>query len=309
MAPAVAAAAVGAAVVSRDRTRHERAKVAEGQKPSAADARFVDSVPEMYDRHLGPLLFREYARDLTTRLFASERPVRRVLEVAAGTGVVTEQLASLLPGEATLVATDLNPPMLAVAEKRLQGHLSRSRVELQHADAMALPFADGSFDAVVCQFGVMFFPDKPLAASETHRVLSPGGRWLFSVWDSLEENPIQRIGHETITTFFSEDPPQFYKVPFSMHDMNATRDIVVSAGFSSVNITPVRLTTEAPSARHAAIGLVRGNPVITAIEERATAGVDEIIEAVATALARQLGDGPLRAPMSAYVVSGQKAAQ
>ena len=283
--------------------------MAEAQKPSAADRRFVDSVPEMYDRHLGPLLFGQYARDLATRLTAGERPVPRVLEVAAGTGVLTEQLIQLLPDEARLVATDLNPPMLAVADKRLQGHPSRSRVELRQADATALPFTDGSFDAVVCQFGVMFFPDKPLAASETHRILASGGRWLFNVWDSLEENPVQRIGHETISRYFTEDPPQFYKVPFSMHDVETTRELVVSAGFSAVSVIPVRFTAEAPSARHAAIGLVRGNPVIADVEQRGTAGVDEIIEAVAAALARELGDGPLRAPMSAFVVSGKKAAR
>ena len=283
--------------------------MAETQKPSAADRRFVDGVPEMYDRYLGPLLFGQYARDLATRLTAREQPLGRVLEVAAGTGVLTEQIVQLLPDEATLVATDLNPPMLAVAQNRLRDHPSRSRVEWREADATALPFADGSFDAVVCQFGVMFFPDKSLAASETHRVLSSGGRWLFNVWGALDANPIQRIGHETISGYFTDDPPQFYKVPFSMHDVEATRELVVGAGFSDVNVIPVRLTAETASARDAAIGLVRGNPVIAALEERGTAPVGKVIEAVAAALGRELGDDPLRAPMSAYVVSAQKAAR
>lgn len=275
-------------------------------RPSAADARFVDSVPEIYDRHLGPLFFAQYALDLTTRLTTSERPVRRVLEIAAGTGILTEQLAQLLPADAAVVATDLNPPMLAVAQKRLQGHASGSRIEWREADATTLPFADGSFDAVVCQFGVMFFPDKASAASETHRVLEPGGRWLFNVWGNLEENPVPRIAHETITGYFSDDPPQFYQVPFSMHDEESTREMVAGAGFSDVSVIPVRFTAEAPSARHAAIGLVRGNPVLAAIEERGMVGADEIIEAVAAALTRELGDGPMRAPMLAYAVSGRK---
>ena len=277
--------------------------------PSAADARFVDSVPEIYDRHLGPLFFGQYARDLATRVSARERPGARVLEIAAGTGILTEQLAQLLPADAAIVATDLNPPMLAVAQKRLQGHPSAARIEWREADATTLPFPDGSFDAVVCQFGVMFFPDKPRAASETHRVLAPGGRWLFNVWGSLDENPIARIAHATITAYFSDDPPQFYKVPFSMHDAERTRELVAGAGFSDVSVIPVRFTAEAPSARHAAIGLVRGNPILAAIEERGTVGADEIIEAVAAALARELGDGPMRAPMLAYVVSGGKAPQ
>lgn len=275
-------------------------------RPSAADARFVDSVPEIYDRHLAPLLFGQYSRDLATRLIAGERPARKVLEVAAGTGILTEQLARLLPADAAIVATDLNPPMLAVAQKRLHGNASGSRVEWREADATTLPFADGSFDAVVCQFGVMFFPDKPQSANETHRVLEPGGRWLFNVWGRLEENPIPRIAHETITGYFSDNPPQFYQVPFSMHDKETTRELVAGAGFSDVSVIPVRFTAEAPSARHAAIGMVRGNPVLAAIEERGTVGADEVIQAVAAALARELGDGPMRAPMLAYVVSGRK---
>lgn len=274
-------------------------------KPSAADARFVDSVPEIYDRNLGPLLFAQYARDLATRLTAYERPVRRVLEIAAGTGILTEQLARQLPQETAIVATDLNPPMLAVAQRRLRDEASASRIEWRDADATSLPFPDQAFDAVVCQFGVMFFPDKPRSASETLRVLVPGGLWLFNVWGSLRENAIPRIAHETITGYFRDDPPQFYQVPFSMHEEQATRELLAGAGFSDVTVVPVRFTAEAPSAHHAAVGLVRGNPVLAAIEERGTVGADEIIEAVAAALARELGDNPMRAPMLAYVVSGR----
>lgn len=275
-------------------------------KPSAADARFVDSVPDIYDRHLGPLLFAQYARDLATRLTAGERPMRKVLEIAAGTGILTEQLARQLPPQETaIVATDLNPPMLAVARRRLGDDASASRIEWREADATTLPFPDQSFDAVVCQFGVMFFPDKPQAASETLRVLVPGGVWLFNVWGSLRENPIPRIAHETITSYFRDDPPQFYQVPFCMHEEQATRELLADAGFSDVSVVPVRFTAEAPSAHHAAVGLVRGNPVLAAIEERGTVGADEIIEAVAAALARELGDKPMRAPMLAYVVSGR----
>lgn len=275
-------------------------------RPSAADARFVDSVPEMYDRHLGPLLFTAFARDLAGRLATVEPGPAKVLEIAAGTGILTEQIAQQLPA-AKIVATDLNPPMLAVAQKRLKPYDAGDRLEWREADATTLPFPDESFDAVACQFGVMFFPDKPRAATEACRVLKPGGRWLFNVWGSLPENPIARIAHETITGFFADDPPQFYEVPFSMHDGATTRDLVTAGGFTDVTVVPVAITTEAPTARHAAIGLVRGNPVQAAIEERGTVGVDEIIEAVAAALARALGDEPLRAPMLAYVVSGRKA--
>ena len=147
-----------------------------------ADKAFVGSLPQIYQSHLVPLIFEPYADDLAGRLAA--RPVSRVLEIAAGTGAVTRRLASTLPAAVPIVATDLNRAMLDQAEA--QG--TSRPVEWRQADAMQLPFEDGGFDAVVCQFGVMFFPDKARAFAEARRVLRPGGRFLFSVWDRIEEN-------------------------------------------------------------------------------------------------------------------------
>ena len=150
------------------------------------DKAFAGSIPRIYDTHLVPLIFEPYAADLVARL--ALRPLARVLEIAAGTGVVTRQLASVLAPHVAVVATDLNQAMLDEAAAR-----GTSRpVEWRQADAMQLPFPDGSFDAVVCQFGVMFFPDKPKALSEARRVLKPGGVFLFNVWDRIEENEFGR---------------------------------------------------------------------------------------------------------------------
>jgi ubiquinone/menaquinone biosynthesis C-methylase UbiE len=176
------------------------------------DASFIGNIPEHYDRGLGPIIFVDYAADIARRAAACSPT--RVLETAAGTGIVTRQLRDFLPAGASLTATDLNPPMIEVARAKFQPD---ERVDWRPADATALPFPDGSFDAVVCQFGVMFFPDKDRSYREVHRVLAPGGRYLFNVWDAHRYNPFGRITHEVAGSFFPVDPPQFYKVPFSYH--------------------------------------------------------------------------------------------
>jgi SAM-dependent methyltransferase len=268
-----------------------------------ADARFAGSIPETYDTHLGPLFFEPYAADLAARLARLELPTAqgsRVLEIAAGTGILTRRLRQALPPAVTLVATDLNEPMLEVARRRLG---SVPGIEWRQADATALPFPDRTFDAVVCQFGLMFVPDKTLAAREVFRVLRPGRRFLFNVWGSLEENPLGRIAHEAVASFFPADPPGFYLVPFGLHDTAAIAAILAGAGFEEIEVSTVGLRAEAPSAEHAAVGLVRGSPILNAIEERGSAKPETIIAAVAAGLAGAYGEGPLRVPMQAHVIS------
>jgi len=265
---------------------------------SASNASFVGSIPEIYDRHLGPLLFRDYAADLAARVRWPQAGAGQVLELAAGTGIFTEQLLARMPPQVSLTATDLNAPMLAVAERRLTGR----PVTWQVVDATTLPFADASFDVMVCQFGVMFFPDKPQALREARRVLRPGGQLLFSVWGSWEENRFARMVNDTIAGFFPDDPPGFYRVPFSLHDPELLRALVLEAGFPMPVITEVPRVATAPSATHAAVGMVRGNPVIGAIEERGEGSADAIVAAVADTLAREFGDMPLRFPTLVRVV-------
>jgi SAM-dependent methyltransferase len=271
------------------------------RQPTARDARFVGAIPELYDRYLGPLLFAPYADDLVRRV----RPGESVLEIAAGTGIVSERLGAHPSPDARLTISDLNAPMLAIAERRL-ARRARAAVECRVADAMSLPFDDGSFDAVVSQFGVMFFPDKGQAARETYRVLRSAGQWLFNVWGSWEENSFARIVHETIAGFFPDSAPEFYRVPFSLHDPDVLRSIVVEAGFTAPTITTLDLVAEAPSAAEAAIGLVRGNPVSAAIEDRGTVDTETIVNAVASALTRAFGDHPLRFPTRARVVDARR---
>ncbi|HEV7364950.1 MAG TPA: class I SAM-dependent methyltransferase [Gemmatimonadales bacterium] len=266
---------------------------------------FAGSIPEFYHRYLGPLLSAGYATDLAGRLRSLPANDGCVLEVAAGTGVLTERLRSRLPPEVRLTATDLNAPMLDLAKRRIAGPMAAG-ITWRVADAGSLPFNDECFDAVVCQFGVMFFPDKGQAARETYRVLRPSGQWLFNVWGSWAENSFGPIVHEAIASFFPDDPPQFNRVPFGFHDPVALRDLVLGAGFPEPEITELTRMAEAPSAAEAAIGFVRGNPSITAIEERGTANPEAIIRKVAESLARAFGDYPLRVPTCIRVVSAHR---
>jgi ubiquinone/menaquinone biosynthesis C-methylase UbiE len=261
-----------------------------------SNAAFVGDIPENYDQYLGPVLFQPYAADLVARLDSPQE----VLELACGTGIVTRQLRERLTAGVKIVATDLNEAMLSYANQKFE---SSERIEWKQADATDLPFADQSFDAVLCQFGVMFFPDKEKAAREVLRVLKPDGVFLFNVWDAIEENDLPHIAHTIITKFFDDNPPDFYEIPFSFHDVETIRSLLAHAGFRNIECSLVSLTAEAPSASEVTRGLVRGNPVVAAIRERDESQIPAIENAVAAQVAAQCGDAPVRARMRAVVCS------
>ena len=267
------------------------------------NAVFAGSIPENYDRHLGQVLFEPYARDLAERLEVKDGA--HVLEIACGTGIVTRHLRNRLPAGARLVATDLNSPMIDFARQKLVGMRG---IDWQPADACALPFPSASFDAVVCQFGLMFVPDKRAAFHEARRVLVRGGAFLFSVWDSLERNAFARIAHETIGSLFPVEPPTFYQVPFSLHRRDELLAFLSESGFTGPRIEEVALEGLSPSAGELAIGLVEGNPTAATIRERGGIPVGKVIEAVAAAVAREFGDRPTRLPLQALVVSARAGA-
>jgi ubiquinone/menaquinone biosynthesis C-methylase UbiE len=269
---------------------------------TASDAVFAGSVPELYERYLVPLIFEPYAADLAQRA-AAMRP-SRVLETAAGTGVVTRALARALPASAELVATDLNPPMLEQATA-----IGSTRpVQWQRADAMQLPFDDASFDLVVCQFGVMFFPDRVRAFAEARRVLRAGGTLLFNVWDGIEHNEFADVVTETLAELFPSDPPRFMaRTPHGHGDLRPIVDELRAAGFATAaQLETIAARSRAASARDPAIAYCQGTPLRNEIEARQSPDLASATAACAAAIARRFGDGPVDAKIQAHVVSVSK---
>ena len=269
---------------------------------SDADKVFAGSIPEFYERYLVPLIFEPYAADLAVRL--SGQPPTRILEIAAGTGVVTRALASSLPDTVSIVATDLNQPMLDHASALG----TRRPVEWRQADAMTLPFDDAAFDAVVCQFGVMFFPDKAKAYAEARRVLKAGGTFIFNVWDRIEENEFADTVTSALQTVFPSDPPRFLaRTPHGYCDHSRIRQDLRNGGFTALpEITTVAARSRAQSCRNPAIAYCQGTPLRNEIEARDASRLAAATDVAAEALAERFGRSAVDAKIQAHVVSVRK---
>ena len=264
-------------------------------------ADFSGNIPQNYDIGMGPIIFAGYAADIAQRI-ASHAP-SSVLETASGTGIVTRALRDALPANTQLTATDLNVDMLEIARAKFR---SSEQVAFQSADATALPFPDASFDAVICQFGVMFFPDKDKSYREARRVLAPGGRYMFSVWDAHRYNPFGRIAHEVIGSFFPTDPPKFYEVPFSYYLIDPIKESLMAAGLDRIVVSVVRQQRSVADFSAFARGVVFGNPVFDQIRQRGGVEPTQIQEAVASAMRKEFGGEPGVMPIQAIVFEARK---
>jgi ubiquinone/menaquinone biosynthesis C-methylase UbiE len=258
---------------------------------------FAGSIPDAYDRYLRPLLFEPYAIDLATRI--PIRPGLKVLELACGTGILTRALLGMLPGDATIIATDLSEQMLAVAQQQVSPD---ERLAWQPADAMSLPFDAETFDVIACQFGIMFFPDKDVALGQMRRVLKAGGTLLFNTWDSLERNEIARIAHHTLARTYPENLPRFLDTPFGFHDVETITARVRAAGFQQVHVDTIAHDGHSPSADEAARGFVAGTPIAAHLAQIGES-LDAAVDAVSDAVKARFGDGSLTIPLSAIVVT------
>jgi SAM-dependent methyltransferase len=257
----------------------------------ATAARFTGAIPDHYERALGPVIFADYAADIALRVAASSPA--RVLETAAGTGIVTRHLRNLLPTGSRLTATDLNEAMLDIARAKFR---PGEQVTFMPADATELPFSEDAFDAVVCQYGVMFFPDKLRSHREVRRVLAPNGHYLFNVWDSHAHNAFGRLAYETAAGFYPDEPPQFFQVPFGYHDYDAIKASLIDAGFTDIKASVVRLAKQVADPALFARGLICGTPLIDQIRTRAGADPERLIEALTDAFIHELrlGERPLQ---------------
>jgi ubiquinone/menaquinone biosynthesis C-methylase UbiE len=264
------------------------------------DTQFAGSIPELYDHYLGPVIFQPYADDLARRI-ATLRP-QAVLETAAGTGIVTRAMLKALPQSAAVTATDLNQPMLDHAARQTPP----SRVTWRQADALHLPFDGGSFDAVVCQFGAMFFPDKIVAYREARRMLKQGGAFVFNVWGPIARNEFADGVTQAVAALFPHDPPSFLpRIPHGYHDVDVIARELESAGFASVNIETLDVEGRAQSAQHPAIGFCQGTPLRNEIEARDPARLGEATEAATAALAARFGSGTVHGNLQALIIEAR----
>jgi ubiquinone/menaquinone biosynthesis C-methylase UbiE len=265
-----------------------------------SDNSFTDGVAKLYESTLVPLIFEPYAEDLAARTLALAPTA--VLEVACGTGVATRALASALPADCEIIATDLNEAMIEHGE-----FIGTSRaVTWRQADAMELPFADGSFDVVACQFGVMFFPDRVAAYREIRRVLRPGGTFLFSIWNGVEDNEFAAAVTDALNTLYPEDPPVFLaRTPYAHGNPTQIESDAKAAGFAECNLTQRDDVSVATDPEQAAIAYCQGTPLRNEIEARDAGGLERATTAAATAIRTRCGEGPVEGRISAVVVSAR----
>ena len=258
---------------------------------------FAGSMPEFYDRILVPVMFEPFAQDLAERLRGMTSG--HILESAAGTGIVARALARVLPPEIAITATDLNPAML----DRAKSHSGLDQVRWQEADALALPFGDRLFDCVLCQFGAMFFPDKPTAFREALRVLRPGCRFLFSVWGK-REGSVWEVATNVVGEFLSRDPASLVSPRTMISPLSGRTS--QWRGFAKVGVEKVTKLLRASSAHEAAVNLCHGGLVRAAIEAQMPDRLDEITEAAATAITARFGSGPIESPLSALLFTAAR---
>ena len=264
---------------------------------SGIDKNFTGSIPDTYDEYLVPLIFEKYASDIATRV-ANTKP-QTVLETAAGSGVVTRALAPLLSVDARYVVTDLNQPML---DRAIRQQPSAQSIEWQRADALSLPFEAGIFDAVCCQFGVMFFPDKQAGYREALRVLAKGGSFIFNVWDRIEENDFAHSVTKTAARFFPDDPPLFMaRTPHGHHDIAEITEDLQQAGFSRVDVHTITEQSRADNPRDPAVAYCQGTPLRNELEERDATMLAKITEAAAADIAKGFGAGAVSGKIQGHV--------
>lgn len=263
-----------------------------------SDKVFAGSIPKFYDTLMVPLIFEAYAAHMA-ELVAAFSP-GAVLETAAGSGAVTRALAPRLKSDVRYVVTDLNQPMLDYAAAR-QGF--DGRIEWRQADALALPFEDASFDVVCCQFGAMFFPNRVAGYVEALRVLRPGGRFVFSVWDRIEENTFADDVTNAVAALFPHDPPRFLaRTPHGYHDVVLIREELRRAGFADIGIETRDEVSRSPSARDTATAYCHGTPLRNEIEARDASLLQLATDRATQMLIDRHGEGAVAGKTQAHVI-------
>jgi len=263
---------------------------------TTSDTAFVGDIPRNYEKYLGPLIFSQYAKDLANRITLP--PGTTLLETAAGTGMATRQLRDTIAQDVRIVATDLSLDMLNIAKGKFS---DKDNINFQTANATKLPFEDASFAAIVCQFSMMFFPDKLRSLQEAARVLKPGGKFYFNVWDSFEHNHLVRAVNHTLCQSQLGNPVDFFKIPYGFHQIDVIKNLLFCAGFTDIEISVLPKTSSAPTARDVAIGFIMGTPARQQIEQTSPDSLAKIVDEVEQAIGKEFGDKSIQAKMQAMV--------
>jgi len=263
---------------------------------SSSDSKFTGKIPKYYEEYLGPLIFKEYAADLANRVIVPSNGL--VLEIAAGTGMATRKLRDTVSSDVHIIATDITHDMLDIAKKKFD---DKDNIDFQLANAIDLPFEDSKFDVLVCQFSLMFFPNKIEALKEARRVLKPGGTFIFNVWDSFEYNDFVRIVNQTVVNCLPFDSPIFFSVPFGFFSIDVIKELVYEAGFNELEIVVLPKISSANKARDVASGFVLGTPVRVQIEESAEESLERIVDIVEHAIGKEFGYNTIEANIQAIV--------
>lgn len=266
----------------------------------ASNTAFVGSVPASYEKYLGPFLFEVYAKDIANRL---PKGLNSVLETACGTGRVTRHLLNVVGDSGKIVATDFNGDMIAIAREKVID----KRIDWQVADAQDLPFDDNTFDAVVCQFGVMFFPDKIKAFAESYRVLKPGGHFVFNSWDSLQYNPVPAMVDKALKEEFTEEAPDFLEEgPFSFFDHNEINKLLQVAGFQNIEIEVVSRESGYDSTDAILNGFLDGTPLSPFLQEKGEHRKASVREKIREQLNSSYGERSDKVKLQAIVCDAVK---
>lgn len=266
------------------------------------DSVFAGSIPDIYDEYLVPLIFEPYAADMASRV-AALNPAT-VLETAAGSGVVTRALAPRLAQTTEYVVTDLNPPMLERAKRQQPAD---NRIGWRQADALELPFREGAFDVICCQFGVMFFPDKVAGYRSARRSLREGGHFIFNVWDRIADNEFADSVTKTASAFFPDDPPLFLaRTPHGYHDVKQIDADLRTAGFETIEIHTITEESRADSPRIPAVAYCQGTPLRNELEARDASLINEITNRASDEIERKFGSGPVAGIIKGHVITARK---
>ncbi len=267
---------------------------------SENNPQFIGDIPENYDTYLAPLIFKSYAVDLANRIKLNT--ATNVLEIAAGTGMATRQLRDSLPKEVSIIATDVSKEMLNIAKTKFT---PIENTHFQIADALELPFIAANFEAVVCQFGLMFFPDKLLSLREVHQVLKPSGRYYFNIWDSLADNHLAQIVDNTIVETLPDKTPSFFKVPYGYNNIDEITKLLLEAGFVNIEVSILPLASESKDALQVALGFTLGTPIRSQIEQSYPGLLPEIVTKVEQAVGESFGFKSISAKMQAIIFSAE----